>query len=67
MKKVIDFSGQYQASADEMVVRANIKFFKKDDIRGFDKVVIFEKHKKIFDGVENIDFISSKKSRRGAK
>ncbi|BCD59629.1 MULTISPECIES: hypothetical protein [unclassified Nitratiruptor] len=67
MKRVIDFSGQYQASADEVVVRANIKFFKKEDLRGFDKIVASEKDKEIFTGVENLELIGSKKSRRGAK
>lgn len=40
MKKVIDYTGKYEAKENEQVVRANVLFYSEDDLRGFDAVCI---------------------------
>ena len=62
MKKIIDYTGKYKAGEGEQVVRANIRFFDKDDLRGFDGVVLFEKDKKLVEGFKGIEtkFVKAK-------
>ena len=60
MKRVIDYTRVYKAKEDESVTRANIQFFKSDDLIGFDKVVMFEKDKDKLKGVEGIVKLFSK-------
>lgn len=60
MAKVIDFTGNYNAKANETVVRGNINFMTADDIKGHDKVVAFESMKDKFKDTEKVTFVKDK-------
>lgn len=67
MKKVLDYTGKYEAKDGEHVVRANIRFYHDDDLVGFDAVCIDDAHKdKVKD--KDIEIIATaQKRKRGAK
>ena len=67
MRMVIDYTGKYEAKDGEHVVRANMRFFHNDDLKGFDAVCLDDADK---DKIENEDIevigIASRK-KRGSK